>query len=223
MLIPALKLAASAATGLTTAVSAANDATDSMIGNMKANENTTINRIGRVLEGTKLGFMMGYLTPSILTAVGVTLTTGDLLTAVGGGIAVLGNPVAGVSAAIGAVYFGWKALNDSERDAVLKQVSDFLKAGYELIKSVVNFAINLMKDLLSADNLNEIKETLSDAAELVGRHLADITKSLKDKCFKAGRVISEAADAVSKTASEAAESVSQRFKKKPSDEPKVDE
>jgi len=80
-----------------------------------------------------------------------------------------------------------------------------------------------MKDLLSADNLNEIKETLSDAAELVGRHLADITKSLKDKCFKVGRVISEAADAVSKTASEAAESVSKRFKKKPSDESKVDE
>jgi len=223
MLMPALKLAASAASGLASAVSAANDATDAMISNMKANENPTINRIGRVLEGSKMGFMMGYLTPSILTAVGVTLTTGDLLTAVGGGIAVLGNPVAGVSAAVGAVYFGWKALSDSERDAVLKQVGDFLKTGYELIKAVVNFAIDLMKDLLSADNLNEIKETLSEAAELVGRHLADITKSFKDKCYKAGQAISEAADAVSKTASEAADSVSQRFKKKPSDEPKVDE
>jgi hypothetical protein len=218
MLIPALKLATSAVSGASAAVSAANDATDSMIEKLKANENTTINRIGRVLEGTKFGFMLGYLTPSIVTAVGVTLTTGDLLAAVGGGIAVLGNPVAGVAAAVGAVYFGWKALSEKERDAVLKQVGDFLKTGYEQIKAVINYSINLMKELLSADNLNEMKEAVAEAAELIGKHLADITKSIKDQCYKAGKVFSEAADSVSKTASEAADSFTSMFKKKPTDE-----
>jgi len=207
MLIDGLKLAGVAMSGVASAVAAANDAVDGMIDTLKTNENPTINRIGRVLEGTKFGFMLGYLTPSILTAVGVALTTGDLMAAVGGGVAVLGNPVAGVCAAVGAVYFGWKALNDQERSAILESVGQFLKVGYEMIKAVVQFALNLMKDLLSADNLEELKQTVSEAAEVVGRHLADITHSVKDKAAKT-------ADSLKKTASNVSEAMSSAFKKK---------
>ena len=112
MLIGALKLAASAASTVGSAALQANDSFDSMIDRLKSSENITINRIGRVIEGTKFGFLLGYVTPSILTAAGVCLTTGDLSLAVAGGIEAFTNPVSGVCAAVGAVYFGWQALSD---------------------------------------------------------------------------------------------------------------
>ena len=77
MLITALSAAGHAVSGIAAAVKQENDLTDSMIETLKANENLTISRVGRVLEGTKFGFLMGYITPSILTAVGVCLTTGE--------------------------------------------------------------------------------------------------------------------------------------------------
>lgn len=196
MLIPALKLASNAASGLSAAVGAANKGSDAIIDGLKASENTTVNTIGRVLEGTKSGFLIGYLSPSILTAVGVTLTTGDLLAAIGSGTAILGNPIAGVCAAVGAVYFGWKALNEKERSSILEQVGNFLNVGHELIKSVIDLAIRLMKDLLSAENLREIKETVSDAAEFVGRHLSDITHSVKDRLSEASVATQTAASSL---------------------------
>lgn len=208
MLIQGLKLAASAASNAASVAIQANEATDRMIDTLKGNENITINRIGRVLEGTKFGFLLGYVTPSILLATGVVLTTGDILAAVGGGIAVLSNPVAGVCAAVGAIYFGWKALSDNERENVLKQVSEFLKVGFEMIKSVINFALNLMKDLLSSDNIAELKQTVSDAAEVVGRHISDITHAVKDKASKVADTFSKAASNVSDSVSTASETVS---------------
>ena len=184
MVITALKMAGFAASGVASAIKEANEVTDSMIDNLKNNENLTVNRIGRVLEGTKFGFLMGYVSPSILTAVGVCLTTGDLVLAASGGIAVLGNPIAGTCAAVGAVFFGWSALNDTEREEVLNQVGKFLNVGWEQIKAVVNFAIKTMKELLSADNIQEMKETVAQAATAVGRHISDITKSVRDKFGK---------------------------------------
>jgi len=230
MLIPALKLASTAASGLSSAIVAANQASDSIIDEMKASENATINVIGRVLEGTKSGFLIGYVSPSILTAVGVALTTGDLIAAVGGGVAILGNPVAGVCAAVGAVYFGWKALNEKERSSILEQVGKFLKIGHELIKSVIDLALRLMANLLSAENLKEIKETVSDAAEFVGRHLSDITHSVKDRLSEAGvaslaasrraaEVTKKASKKVSNTVTAAAGSVTKFFKGRPVKKP----
>ena len=212
MLIYGLKLAAAAVSGGASVAIQANEAADQTISKLKASENITVNRIGRVLEGTKFGFLMGYVTPSILMATGVVLTTGDLLTAVGGGIAVLSNPIAGVCAAVGAIYFGWKALSDEERSKVLEQVGSFLNVGFEMIKSVINFALNLMKDLLSADNIAELKQTVSDAAEVVGRHISDITRAVKDKASKVAETFSRAAsnvgDTVAKGTSSASDSMS---------------
>lgn len=207
MVIAALSAAGHAVSGVAAAVAQANELTDSMIDTLKANDNLTINRVGRVLEGTKFGFLMGYITPSILTAVGICLTTGDLMMATGGSIAVLGNPVAGTCAAVGAVFFGWKALSDTEREEILNQVGKFLNVGWEQIKAVVEFAIKLMKDLFTADNIQEIKETVADAASAVGRHISDITKSIGDKLAKLG-------DSISNTVARAGNV----FKRKGSDE-----
>ena len=49
MVTAALKAAGHAVTGVAAAVKEANDLTDSMIDNLKANENLTINRVGRTL------------------------------------------------------------------------------------------------------------------------------------------------------------------------------
>jgi len=230
LLIQALKLAGTAASGLGSAVVAANNASDNIIVQLKASDNATINVIGRVLEGTKSGFMIGYVSPSILTAVGVALTTGDLLAAVGGGVAILGNPVAGVCAAVGAVYFGWKALNEKERNSILEQVGTLLNIGYELIKSVIDLALRLMKNLLSEDNLKEIKETVSEAAEFVGRHLSDITHSVKDRLSEAGvaslaasgravQAAKKASEKVVNTVSTGSGSVTDFFKRRSENEP----
>ena len=196
MLILSLKAAHAAAGGVTSAAIEANDYVDSIIDHLKADENLTVNRVGRVLEGTKFGFLMGFVTPSILTATGVALTSGNLVAAVGGGVATLANPIAGVCAAVGAVYFGWKALSDDERREVLAQVGDFLQVGAEQIKAVVKFALGLMTELMSADNFKEIKGMVAAAASAAGRHLSDITHSIKDKTFKAAKAISDTASNV---------------------------
>ena len=206
MVIAALAAAGHAVSGVAAAVAQANELTDSMIETLKANDNLTINRVGRVLEGTKFGFLMGYVTPSILTAVGICLTTGDLLTATGASIAVLGNPVAGTCAAVGAVFFGWKALNDNEREEILNQVGKFLNVGWEQIKAVIEFAIKLMKDLFTADNIQEIKETVAEAAAAVGRHISDITKSVSDKVAKVAASVCNTASAAANAVSGAASS-----------------
>ena len=220
MVITALAAAGHAVSGIAAAVKEANDLTDSMIANLKANENLTINRVGRVLEGVKFGFLLGYVSPSILTAVGVCLTTGSLTMATGAGIALIANPVAGVSAAVGAVFFGWKALSDREREDVIDQVSDFLKVGVEQIKAVVEFAIKLMKDLFTADNIQEIKETVAEAAATVGRHISDITKSLGDKISKVGQSIADTVTSISDGTKSAGRKVKGAFtRNKPKETP----
>ena len=218
MLITALAGAGHAVSGIAAAVKEANDLTDSMIANLKANENLTVNRVGRVLEGVKFGFLLGYVSPSILTAVGVCLTTGSLTMATGAGIALIANPVAGVSAAVGAVFFGWKALNDREREDVINQVGEFLKIGVEQIKAVVEFAIKLMKDLFTADNIQEIKETVAEAATIVGRHISDITKSVGDKVAKFCQSIASTANSISNGTKSAGRKVKGVFGSKKSKE-----
>ena len=218
MVITALAAAGHAVSGVAAAVKEANDLTDSMIANLKANENLTINRVGRVLEGVKFGFLLGYVSPSILTAVGVCLTTGSLTMATGAGIALIANPVASVSAAVGAVFFGWKALSDREREDVINQVGDFLKVGVEQIKAVVEFAIKLMKDLFTADNIQEIKETVAEAAATVGRHISDITKSLGDKISKVGQSIADTATNISNGTKNAGRKVKGAFTRNKSEE-----
>ena len=218
MVITALAAAGHAVSGVAAAVKEANDLTDSMIANLKANENLTINRVGRVLEGVKFGFLLGYVSPSILTAVGVCLTTGSLTMATGAGIALIANPVASVSAAVGAVFFGWKALSDRELEDVIDQVGDFLKIGVEQIKAVVEFAIKLMKDLFTADNIQEIKETVAEAAATVGRHISDITKSLGDKVSKVCESIASTATSISDGTKNAGRKVKGAFTRNKSEE-----
>ncbi len=110
---------------------------DEHIESMKSSANNTISRTGAVLEGAKFGFGLGYMSSVIIIA-GGQLLLGNTLTAVTevATAAALSNPMAMTCAAVGAIYFGWSALSDEERENILEKLSEGVQVGKELIKSV---------------------------------------------------------------------------------------
>lgn len=158
-----------------------NEYLDKHILDMKGSENPTISRTGRILEMAKLGFGIGYITPVVIIAVG-QLLLGNSLSAITtvASAATMTNPVAMTCAAIGAIYYGWGALSDVERDEILQKLSQGLEVGIELIKSMVGFIINKTKELLSSKNIDEIKSFIGSAAAVFGKRLGDVTHKLSD-------------------------------------------
>ena len=71
-------------------------------------------------------------------------------------------------AAVGAVYYGWNALSDRERNE-LSQPSQGLEIGIELIKALVRFVTDKTKELLSPKNIEEIKKFIGSAAQVFGK------------------------------------------------------
>ncbi len=158
-----------------------NEYLDQHIVDMKGSENPTISRTGRILEMAKLGFGIGYITPVVVIAAG-QLLLGNSLSAITtvATAATMTNPIAMTCAAIGAIYYGWGALSDVERDEILHKLSQGLEVGIELIKSMVGFIINKTKELLSSKNIDEIKNFIGSAASVFGRTLGDVTHKLSD-------------------------------------------
>ncbi len=154
---------------------------DQHIVDMKGSDNPTISRTGRILEMAKLGFGIGYITPVVIIAVG-QLLLGNSLAAITtvATAATMTNPVAMTCAAIGAIYYGWGALSEVERDEILQKLSQGLEVGIELIKSMVGFIINKTKELLSSKNIDEIKSFIGSAAAVFGKRLGDVTHKLSD-------------------------------------------
>jgi len=169
---------------------------------MKASDKPLISRTGRVIDAAKAGFGIGYITPIAIIAAG-QLLLGNTLQAVGtvASAVVLSNPIAMTCAAVGAVYYGWGALADVERDEILERLSKGLEIGIELIKAIVRFVLDKTKELLSSENLKEMKEFVSLAAAAFGKTISDITKKIAD-------VVSDAAHVVKTKAGEAAEKAS---------------
>lgn len=158
-----------------------NDYLDQHIKDMTGSDNPTISRTGRILEMAKLGFGIGYITPVAIIAVG-QLLLGNPLTAIStvATAATFTNPIAMTCAAIGAIYYGWGALSETEREETLEKLSSGLEIGTELIKSMVNFIINKTKELLSSKNIEEITKYIESAAALFGKSLGDVTHKLSD-------------------------------------------
>ena len=83
-------------------------------------------------------------------------------------------------AAVGAVYYGWNALSDRERNELLERLAAGFAIGVELIKAVLRFVIDKTKELLSSKNIEEIKRFVSEGAALFGRTLGDVTHRIVD-------------------------------------------
>lgn len=159
-----------------------NDYLDEHIEQMKLSENLTVSRTGRILEMAKYGFGMGYITSVVVIATG-QLILGNALSAVTtiATAATLTNPIAMTCAAVGAIYYGWNALSEQEKNELLEKLSHGLEIGIEMIKSVIRFLVEKTKEILTSDNLTEIKKNISLAAAVFGKTLGDITHKLIDK------------------------------------------
>lgn len=171
---------------------------DEHIEDLKRSGNALISSTGRVLEGAKFGFGVGYVASTAVIAVGQYLL-GNTFAAVAtvASAAVLSNPAAMTCAAIGAIYFGWKALTEKERDQILEHLAAGLKLGVEMIRAFVEFAIRRSRELLDPGQLEGTKKFIKAQAEAFGHTLYDVTKQMGD-------LASDSADAIAEKAGQAA-------------------
>lgn len=202
--------------------STVNDFINEHIETLKASDNPTISSTGRVLEGAKFGFGLGYVAPVVIIATG-QLLLGNTFSGVMGAAgtvmsaATFTNPVAMTCAAVGAIYFGWTALSDSERNDILNRLSEGLKVGVELIKSFVIFVCDKLKEFSSSKQLAEFKDFVKTQAAEFGKSLYDVTKSVGDlvkgAAEKIGDIAGQAAGKVGDIAGQAADSTVNATKK----------
>lgn len=200
---------------------------DEHIETMRNSDNATVAQSGRVLEGAKYGFGIGYIVPVAIIAVG-QLLLGNHLAAIGtvASAAVLANPVAMTCAAIGAICYGWNALSATEQSALLQRLHADLEVGVELIKSIISFVIAKTKELLSSENFKELKQFISEAAAAFDKTLGDVTRSIKDHVVgavdtvvrttvEAGQTMASAVDSMKQSTTAAGESVISTLRKLP--------
>lgn len=86
------------------------------IQNLKGSDNPTISRTGHVLEMVKFGFGVGWVTGVAVIATGQLILGNSFLATTATLVTAPVNPIAMTCAAIGAVYFGWNALSEEEKD-----------------------------------------------------------------------------------------------------------
>lgn len=160
-----------------------NDFIDEHIEQMKLSENLTVSQSGRVLEMAKFGFGIGYITPVVVIATG-QLILGNSLSAITtvATAATLSNPIAMTCAAVGAIYYGWSALSDQEKNELIEKLSKGLEIGRELIKAMISFVIDKTQELLdkSMNLLRDLKNYTGSAAVVFGKKLYDVTGKVKD-------------------------------------------
>lgn len=174
-----------------------NEFVNDHIDRMKRSDNPMIERTGRILEGVKFGFGLGYLSTVAVLATGQMLL-GNTLTAVStvAAAATLSNPVAMTCAAVGAILYGWRALSDAERRATLETLARGLDIGVELVRSIIAFVLDSAREMFGAKLLKEFKAFIGDKAALFGRNLSDVTHLTVD-------AVSDAASAVKRHAENA--------------------
>jgi hypothetical protein len=171
---------------------------DDLIEGIKKNPNATVRATGSVIEGAKYGFGIGYITPLAIIAVGQLILGNPLTAAWTVGSALVGaNPIAMTCGAVGAIVYGWKALTDEERNAILEKLTAAFDVGVELIRSIIQYVINGMRELLSSDSIADLKRMVAGAANTFGKSLSDITHTVKDRIFDLATSVS---DGVSKAA-----------------------
>lgn len=167
-----------------------NDFIDDQIAGMKSDPSPTISRAGHVLEAAKKGFGVGYISSATIIAAGQWML-GNHLAAVGtvATASIALNPYVMTAAALGALLYGYQALNDHERTTLHESIGNGLAVGVELIKSIIRFAIDTARQLLSKENREEMKKFIRETAAMFGRTLGDVTGKLTDKVADGATVL----------------------------------
>ena len=159
--------------------SALNDFIDHHIESLKASKDATIERVGRVLEGAKQGFELGYSVPIAVVAIG-QLLLGNPLSAVASAAVTAVSPVAITCAAVGAIWMGWQALTAEERDRILETVKKGLGLSVDVLRAVVTFVITQSRALFNKPQIAVLKELIRTEASAFGRSLAQVTGTMVD-------------------------------------------
>lgn len=147
---------------------------------MKASENPTISRTGRIFEMAKFGFGIGWGTGVAIIAAGQLILGNNIFTSLAAIATAPINPVALTCAAMGAVYYGWNALSDEERTEILEKLSKGLEIGIAFITSIIEFVLNACGKVFSSENLEELKKIVGKCAAQFGKTLSSITHKLTD-------------------------------------------
>lgn len=174
-----------------------NDFLDVHIVQLKNSDNQTISSTGKVLEAAKAGFGIGYLSSFIVIATGQVMLGNTLTAAATVATAVtFTNPIAMTCAAVGAIYYGWGALSENERNSILDRLAKGFEVGIEMIRSVVEFVVTTTKNLFSSKQLAEYKDYVRIQASQFGRSFSDITGKWSDRAKDATRKVGEITDQV---------------------------
>lgn len=171
-----------------------NDFIDEHIEKLKQDDRSNFQVIGRVLEGAKEGFGIGFITPIAIISAGQLLLGNPLAVPL---VVVTApfNPLVMTSAAVGALYFGWNALSDDEKTELLEKLKEGLNLGIELIKSIITYVIKKMEQLISCDSWEEVKQwvssTMNDLETWFSETCGDACKSASNLVKKAQVFFSE--------------------------------
>lgn len=161
-------------------------------------DNEAIARTGFVLKRANEGFGLGYKVPLAVIAAGQAMLGIDLAVATP---FLASNPAAFTAAAMGAIYYGYQALSETERIELHARIGAAIDFGVELVKNILQFCVDTMKELLTPETLAQLRTYISETAALVGTSLYEVTGRLVDR-------ISYLASGATAVASNAATSVS---------------
>lgn len=154
---------------------------------LKSADNLLANRCGAILEAANAGFGVGTETALVLIGIGQSLLGNPL--AGGAVLPAGGNPIVMTCAAIGAIHYGWKAMSAAEREQLLATVSKAFEIGVEFVRSLTRFAVDMIKALMSAANMAELKAMVAEAAATFGRRLSQITRATSDRLIEGSQLI----------------------------------
>ena len=167
---------------------------DTHVGGMRKSENEMIARTSRVLEAALVGYGIGYIAPVAIISAGQLILGNPLAAAkVVGTAVILSNPMAATCAAVGALYYGYNALTEPEREQFLRTLEHGLDVGKELIVSLIGFAERLLTQFLNSETLKRLKDMVGEYASIFGKSVADITGSVSDRVVLAAHKASAAA------------------------------
>ncbi|MXO72582.1 hypothetical protein [Alteraurantiacibacter buctensis] len=167
------------------------------IADLEASPNEAISRRGYVLKRANEGFGLGYKVPLGVIAAGQVMLGIDLAVAAP---FLASNPAAFTTAAMGAIYYGYQALDDQEREELHRQIGAALDFGAELVKTLIRFVIDMMSSLLDSQALAQVKDYLAQTAATLGLTLYDITGRMYDRITGLAAGVGSAAASVGETA-----------------------
>lgn len=93
------------------------------------------------------------------------------------------HPVASTCAAVGAIWFGWRALSKSEQQALLDKLSQGFSLATEVIREAIDLALKLLKSILGSKEIAGLKDFLVASAAGFGRTLYAITGQVRDLIY----------------------------------------